>query len=111
MASGRTQNPPVTSMAGAIRLELARRDWTQSQLAEHLGVSQQQVNYWATGRREPAPQWVPKLAKWLGMPLREAHALVDAQRNPEQRVSRLESKVAELEVVLVQIQTELRKRR
>lgn len=43
------------------------RGWTQTQLADAVGASQQQINAWETGVRKPKMQTLMKLAEALGI--------------------------------------------
>ena len=41
------------------------KGWTQTQLADAVGASQQQINAWETGVRKPKMQTLMKLAEAL----------------------------------------------
>jgi len=47
----------------------AERDWSQAQLAEHLGVSRQTVNALETGRYDPSLPLAFKIARVFGQPI------------------------------------------
>ena len=53
----------------AVRLKMLREKagWTVEELAEQLGVSDQTVYYWETGRRQPKISDLPKIAQVLGV--------------------------------------------
>jgi putative transcriptional regulator len=49
----------------------AERDWTQGQLAGHLGVSRQAVNAIETGKYDPSLPLAFKIGCLFGRPLEE----------------------------------------
>ena len=68
-APRRTNNSPIAQA----RLN---KGWTQKQLAEAVGASQQQINAWETGIRKPKLESLMKLGKALGI---EWTQLIDVQ--------------------------------
>jgi len=47
----------------------AERNWSQADLADHLGVSRQTVNALETGRYDPSLPLAFKIAKIFGQPI------------------------------------------
>lgn len=60
---------PVGPLQAAIRAEMARRGFTQKQLADLLGMSQPTVSGRMTGRTDFTVSEVRAVARWLGVPL------------------------------------------
>ena len=52
-------------MNNRLKVLRAERDWSQAQLAEHLGVSRQTVNALETGRYDPSLPLAFKLKTWI----------------------------------------------
>jgi len=50
-------------MNNRLKVLRAERDWSQAQLAEHLGVSRQTVNALETGRYDPSLPLAFKIAR------------------------------------------------
>ncbi len=50
------------------RIKLLRQgnDWSQANLAKHMGLSQQSVAKWETGQSTPTPEALTKLARLFG---------------------------------------------
>jgi putative transcriptional regulator len=55
----------------SLRLLRAERDWTQADLATHLGVSRQTVNAVETEKYEPSLSLAFKIAKLFGKSIEE----------------------------------------
>jgi len=53
-------------MNNRLKVLRAERDWSQADLAEHLGVSRQTVNALETGRYDPSLPLAFKIAKIFG---------------------------------------------
>lgn len=53
-------------IAERIRVELARQQMTQEELAGRLGYTQTAVSYWATGKRQPGLDDLCRLADEFG---------------------------------------------
>ena len=49
-----------------ISVELIRREMTQKQLANQIGIHPESLSRYCTGKREPRISWVYKIAKALG---------------------------------------------
>ncbi len=64
-------------MNNRLKVLRAERDWSQADLAEHLGVSRQTVNALETGRYDPSLPLAFKIAKIFGQPI-EAIFIDDA---------------------------------
>jgi putative transcriptional regulator len=64
-------------MKNTVRVERARKDWTQAELAERVGVSRQTI--WAIERRNYAPSTVLalKLARAFDVPVETLFTLED----------------------------------
>lgn len=58
-------------MKNRVRDERAKRDWSQAELAERLGVSRQTVNAVETGKYDPSLPLAFKLAELLGKRIEE----------------------------------------
>lgn len=56
-------------MKNRLKVLRAERDWSQAQLAEHLGVSRQTVNALETGRYDPSLPLAFKIARVFGQPI------------------------------------------
>lgn len=65
----------MSSIGDKIRDLRKNRGLTQAQLAERLGVSQQTIGQWETGKSSPKIQSINKLAQALGV---YASALIDS---------------------------------
>ena len=55
------------------------KGWSQTELAERLGVTNKAVSRWETGRGYPDVELLPLLAKELGVTISE---LLDGARTP-----------------------------
>ena len=69
-------------MKNRLKVLRAERDWTQSEVAERLGVSRQTVNAIETERYDPSLPLAFKIAKVFGQPIEaifvyEEAAMVD----------------------------------
>ncbi len=56
-------------MNNRLKVLRAERDWSQAQLAEHLGVSRQTVNALETGRYDPSLPLAFKIARIFEQPI------------------------------------------
>ena len=56
-------------MNNRLKVLRAERDWSQAQLAEHLGVSRQTVNALETGRYDPSLPLAFKIARLFQLPI------------------------------------------
>lgn len=56
-------------MNNRLKVLRAEHDWSQAQLAEHLGVSRQTVNALETGRYDPSLPLAFKIARVFGQPI------------------------------------------
>ena len=56
-------------MNNRLKVLRAERDWSQAQLAEHLGVSRQTVNALETGRYDPSLPLAFKIARVFRQPI------------------------------------------
>ena len=56
-------------MKNRLKVLRAERDWSQAQLAEHLGVSRQTVNALETGRYDPSLPLAFKIARVFCQPI------------------------------------------
>ena len=56
-------------MKNRLRVLRAERDWSQADLAEHLGVSRQTVNALETGKYDPSLPLAFKLARLFQLPI------------------------------------------
>jgi len=56
-------------MNNRLKVLRAERNWSQAQLAEHLGVSRQTVNALETGRYDPSLPLAFKIARIFEQPI------------------------------------------
>ena len=56
-------------MKNRLKILRAERDWSQSDLAERLGVSRQSVNAIETGRYDPSLPLAFRIAKLFDLPV------------------------------------------
>lgn len=59
----------ATDTGEALRTALARRGWTQADLASALGINSGTVNNWCTSRRRPNVTFALEIQALLGLPL------------------------------------------
>ena len=64
-------------MKNRLKVLRAERNWSQADLADHLGVSRQTVNALETGRYDPSLPLAFRIAKVFGHPI-EAIFIDDA---------------------------------
>lgn len=62
-------------MKNTIKVERAKKNWTQAELAEKIGVSRQAVNAIETGKFIPSTVLALKMAKVFGTPVEEVFQL------------------------------------
>jgi putative transcriptional regulator len=65
-------------MNNTIKVERAKKDWTQAELAERIGVSRQAVNAIETGKFFPSTVLALKMAKVFGTTVESIFQLQDA---------------------------------
>jgi putative transcriptional regulator len=65
-------------MNNRLKVLRAERDWTQEQLARHLGVSRQAVNAIETGKFDPSLPLAFKISRLFGL-------LIEEVFDPDQR--------------------------
>ena len=56
-------------MNNRLKVLRAERNWSQADLAEHLGVSRQTVNALETGRYDPSLPLAFRIARIFGQPI------------------------------------------
>jgi putative transcriptional regulator len=56
-------------MHNVLKVLRAERDWSQGDLAEHLGVSRQTVNAIETGKYDPSLPLAFRIARLFGRPI------------------------------------------
>ena len=61
-------------MKNLLRVLRAQRDWSQADLAEHLGVSRQTVNAIETGKYDPSLPLAFKIARLFGRHIEDIFA-------------------------------------
>lgn len=66
-----TKQVDADSFAGLARVQMKRRDWSQKQLAELLGVKQSVVSCYMTGKTQPTFEMIMRWAWVLGCSPRE----------------------------------------
>jgi putative transcriptional regulator len=62
-------------MKNTIKVERAKKNWTQAELAEKIHVSRQAVNSIETGKFVPSTLLALKMAKVFGAPVEEIFIL------------------------------------
>lgn len=62
-------------MKNTIKVERAKKNWTQADLAEKIGVSRQAVNSIEAGKFVPSTVLSLKMAKMFGTPVEEIFQL------------------------------------
>ena len=67
-------------MKNTIKVERARRDMTQQELADLVGVSRQTINYIETQRYMPSAALVLKLSDIFGMSVNDLFMLEQSDR-------------------------------
>lgn len=61
------QNASTTmNMKNTIKVERAKKDWTQADLADQIGISRQSINSIETGKFVPSTLLALKMAKVFG---------------------------------------------
>lgn len=58
-------------MKNRLKVLRAMRDWSQADLADHLGVSRQTVNALETGKYDPSLPLAFKIAHLFGAPIED----------------------------------------
>jgi putative transcriptional regulator len=58
-------------MKNRLKVLRAERDWSQADLADHLGVSRQTVNALETGKYDPSLPLAFKIARLFGQSIEE----------------------------------------
>ncbi len=64
-------------MKNTIKVERARKNWTQAELAEKIGISRQAMNSIETGKFVPSTVLALKMSKVFGTPVEEIFQLED----------------------------------
>lgn len=67
-----------------MRVEMARVNMTQGELAEATGISRQSVNAYLAQRYKPTPENVRKLADALNVAPAHLDATIQTDRRPEE---------------------------
>lgn len=65
-------------MKNTIKVERAKKNWTQAELAEKINVSRQAVNSIETGKFIPSTLLALKMAKVFGTPVEEIFILEES---------------------------------
>ena len=74
-------------LAKNLRIALAMKDWTQTELAERSGLSQSYISKICKGRYTPSRQTIRLIADTLGMTEEELNpeeTQTDSEEEPEQ---------------------------
>jgi putative transcriptional regulator len=58
-------------MRNRLKVLRAEHDWSQADLADHLGVSRQTINALETGKYDPSLPLAFKLARLFALPIEE----------------------------------------
>jgi putative transcriptional regulator len=69
-------------MNNRLRVLRAERDWSQSDLAERLGVSRQSVNAIETGRYDPSLPLAFRIAELFGLAIEDVFASPSKEIQP-----------------------------
>ncbi|MFB2117814.1 helix-turn-helix transcriptional regulator [Parapedobacter sp. 2B3] len=64
-------------MKNTIKVERAKKNWTQADLAEEIGISRQAMNSIETGKFVPSTVLALKMSKVFGTPVEEIFQLED----------------------------------
>jgi len=64
-------------MKNTIKVERAKKNWTQADLAEKIGISRQAMNSIETGKFVPSTVLALKMSKVFGTPVEEIFQLED----------------------------------
>jgi len=68
-------------MKNTIKVERAKKNWTQADLAEKIGISRQAMNSIETCKFVPSTVLALKMAKVFGTPVEEIFLLEDKDLN------------------------------
>lgn len=86
-----------------------RGDISQEAAADLIGTSKQTISRWEKGA-QPAPEWVPDLAKFLRLPTERVREL-RRRAGPDARLDRIEGRLTDLERLVSQLVEAPRPRR
>jgi putative transcriptional regulator len=78
--------PSVPLMKNTLKVQRARRDWTQADVAERLGVSRQTVNALETSKYDPSLPLAFKIARLFGVSIEDVFT-PDAEDRTDIRAS------------------------
>jgi len=65
-------------MKNTLKVERAKKNWTQAELAERIGISRQAMNSIETGKFVPSTLLALKMAKVFGTSVEEIFQLEDS---------------------------------
>lgn len=68
-------------MKNTIKVERAKKNWTQAELAEKIGISRQAMNSIETGKFVPSTLLALKMAYVFGVPVEEIFKLEESDFN------------------------------
>ena len=68
-------------MKNTIKVERAKKNWTQAELAEKIGISRQAMNSIETGKFVPSTLLALKMAHVFGTPVEEIFKLEESDFN------------------------------
>ncbi|PVD49369.1 transcriptional regulator [Terrimonas sp.] len=68
-------------MKNTIKVERAKKNWTQAELAEKIGISRQAMNSIETGKFVPSTLLALKMAYVFGTPVEEFFKLEESDFN------------------------------
>lgn len=94
------------TLGQAIGIEIERRDVSQREVAEQIGVTQQVLSRWISGQHQPKTTYVPAIARFLRIPERQVRELRAVTRptsaaQTARRLDALERKVDDLTNLVV----------
>lgn len=101
------------TLGQALGIEIERRDVSQREAAEQIGVTQQVLSRWISGQHQPKALYVSAIARFLRVPERQVREMRAEQRptttaQTNRRLEILEAKVDDLTNLVV---SELARRR
>lgn len=70
-------------MRNTIKVERAKKNWTQADLAERIGISRQAMNAIEKGKFIPSTLLALKMAHVFGTPVEEVFVLEDTDFNED----------------------------
>lgn len=82
MSAVNTPRPPVGTLGTWLAGMLRSRGWTQTYLAEQMGIDPSMVSKWVRGAKSPSAPYCESIARTLGVPPAEVLALAGLITTP-----------------------------